>query len=184
MGLKVIKMLETEKEIDEVEKAKEIIEDWIISNDYRFDRHRYTTEFINEKNIQEAREIIEGKDNVEKLGLYDKGIYYILPLKFNEVISKYNMKPNKIRKGFAEKGYILIDEANHRFLVSKFYNGSTKKMVAFKMENEKTRDKKEIGELIEENKVESTNGTIDFNMFEESVESTLKKLGIGGKENE
>ena len=184
MGLKIIKMLETEKEIDEVEKAKEIIEDWIISNDYRFDRHSYTTEYVNVQNIQEVREIIDGKENVEKLGLYDKGIYYIVPLKFNEIISKYNMKPNKIRKGFAERGYILIDEANHRFLVSKFYNGSTKKMVAFKMENEKTRDKKEIGELIEENKVESTNGTIDFSMFEESVESTLKNLGIRGKENE
>lgn len=173
MGIKILGMLELEKEIDEVEKAKEILQDWIISNDFKFDRHCFTDEYKNLENVRLACEIIEGKDNVEKYGLYDNGVYYILPLKFNEILCKYEMNPNKIRKGFAEKGYILIDEVNNRFLVPKFYNGSTRRMVAFKMENSKKRPINEFGEEVVKNKTCSSFDKEDLLKLEDKLKEEM-----------
>ena len=133
---------------------REIIEDWILINDKKFERQNFYKEYNNFENNNTLTENLDsGKNIVETWGMYSEGIYYILPTKFNEVIRKNGFSPNKIRRGFAEKGLIKIDELNNRFTVTKFYKGGNRRMLAYKLENESKRFEKEIEEDYEENVV-------------------------------
>jgi len=60
------------------------------------------------------------------------------------------LSPNKIRRGFAERGYISIDEINNRFSVVKFYKGGNRRMIAYKLENEPKVEKNEVEGEMEE----------------------------------
>lgn len=145
LGLNILEKLNVEKEIDEVERAKEIIENWLIMNDGKFDRQCYTNEYDYINDVNKKKEILEKESkSVESFGLYQKGIYYLFPMKFNELMRENNLSPNKIRRGFAERGYIKIDEINNRFTVTKFYKGGNRRMLAYKLENESKRIETEI----------------------------------------
>lgn len=169
LGLRILNQLEEEKKIDEVERAKEIIENFLIINDDRFDRQSFTNEFDYINNINIRTEILENKSNsIEKWGMYQNGIYYLFPTKFNELMRQHNLSPNKVRRGFAEKGYIKIDELNNRYTVVKFYNGGNRRMLAYKLENEKERIETEISGDIENNK-------FNTNYSKESLVKLLEK---------
>ena len=100
LGLKILNQLEIEKEIDEVERAKEIIENWLIINNSKFLRHEVGYSYNNFSNENEVVELIDDKSSTEVWGMYQEGIYYVFPLKFNELMRKNNFSPNKIRKRF------------------------------------------------------------------------------------
>lgn len=193
LGIRILNQLQREEDIDEVERAKEIIENWLVINDSRFDRQSFTNEFNNIENVNEKSEILEnGSNSIEKYGMYQDGIYYIFPLKFNELIRQNKLSPNKIRRGFAEKGYIKIDEVNNRFTVNKFYNGGNRRMVAYKLENERKRLEREIEGKIEDNILEAgyayKNYTYDEIIKESEIEELSNYLDLGiersHKENE
>jgi len=101
LGLKILNQLEIEKEIDEVERAKEIIENWLIINNSKFLRHEVGYSYNSFSNENEVVELIDDdKSSTEVWGMYQEGIYYVFPLKFNELMRKNNFSPNKIRKRF------------------------------------------------------------------------------------
>lgn len=170
MGENILSMLSKEKEIDEIEKAKELIEDWLIANDNRFERQTLSEVYdcINDRNT--VIETLEPDQNkFEFFGMYKNNIYYILPTKFNELMRDNGFSPNKIRKGFAEKGFILIDEINNRYTILKFYKGGNRRMVAYKLKNE--------SEILEEDLQEKLDKeSNDFKIDEEikKIEEHLK----------
>lgn len=168
MGLNILSQLSIEKEIDEIEMAREIIEDWILMNDKKFERQDFYVEYNNfDDNNTLTENLDSDKNTVETWGMYSKGIYYIFPTKFNEVIRKSGFSPNKIRRGFAEKGLIKIDEINNRFTVVKFYKGGNRRMLAYKLENESKRVEKEIEEDYEEN-------IVSKNMYKHSINELIE----------
>lgn len=178
LGNSILEKLNSEKEIDEVERAKEIIEDFLLMNDDKFERQSFTCEYQSVNDINKVREVLDsGKNVYEHFGMYQDGIYYILPTKFNEIIRKNELSPNKIRRGFAERGYISIDEINNRFSVVKFYKGGNRRMIAYKLENEPKVEKNEVEGEMEESVISKNmyNGAYDelfteskINEFEES----------------
>lgn len=175
LGVKMLNQLETEKEIDEIERAKEIVESWLIQNDSKFDRQSLTEEYDSFENTNNIIEKVENDNKViEKFGMYKDDVYYILPTVFNSLINQYGMSPNKIRKGFARRGYILADENTNRNLVCKYYNGGTRRMVGFKLENRPKRQKGEINEKIEDKSA--------FQQFNYKMED-LTDRNIGDLEN-
>lgn len=139
LGKKIISNLAKEEQIDEVEKAKELLEDYLVSNDYRVERQEFKrVDNINYYKSEDAKteEILKSDNKYkEAIGMYKDGTYYILPTIFNNLMRDNNFSPNKIRRGFAERGYIEIDEYNQRFTVLKYYKGAERRMIAYKLEN-------------------------------------------------
>ena len=153
LGKSILLQLNKEKEIDEIEKGKEIFENFLSSNDGKIERQKFrcvnnSVEFDENKKkveIRQKEESLDCKDRYGQVyGMYDDGIYYIYPLIFNKLMKENNLSPNKIRRGFAERGYILVDQVNNRYTVNKFYNGKNQRMVAYKMENKKVRKVEEL----------------------------------------
>lgn len=105
MGLKILNSLETSNEVDVIEKAKEFLESWIIANASSFDTHRI---FKDNNNLGEEQYVFnehieKGNNRLERYGLYEQGIYYILPHILNAILIKNGYSPDKIKKGFAER---------------------------------------------------------------------------------
>lgn len=191
LGIKILSQLNSEKEIDEVERAREITEDFLISNDDKFERQDLRREYSSIDNKNVITETLKTNDNVkvnEYLGMYQEGIYYILPTKFNELMRHNNLSPNKIRRGFAERGYILIDDINNRFTVVKFYKGGNRRMLAYKLKNEyqfledeencKIKEKDSSEKFYRKMQKELTEADIN------QIDMSLKELGIGENEDE
>lgn len=173
LGLKILSQLENEAEIDEVERAKEIFEDWLIANDSKFDRQSFRKEYNDIDNCNIIEESIENENYVnEKYGLYSAGVYYVIPMKFNELMRMNNLSPNKIRRGFAEREYIKIDEINNRFTVTKFYNGGNRRMLAFKLNNDNKIKETKINENIK----------VEDNYFEPAPYGNISMNEIIGKD--
>lgn len=154
LGVKILNQLETENKIDEIERAKEIVESWILENDVKFDRQEFVDSSLPIENKTEKTELLKNEaKSIEKYGMFRNDIYYILPNKFNDLMKKNNMNPIKIRKGFARKGYIEIDEKGKRNEKNVYYNGGIRRMIAFKMSNEnnKIKDINIYGSYISDN---------------------------------
>lgn len=148
LGEKILSGLNEEKEIDEVERAKEIMEDFLISNDSKFDRQKFepidsVNYYKNDDNTPVEEKLTTENKFASRYGMYENGVYYIFPTVFNDLMRKNKMSPNKIRRGFAERGYILVDEFNNRFTVVKFYKGGNRRMIGYKLENEPVKIREE-----------------------------------------
>ena len=190
LGIKILNQLNSEKEIDEVVRAQEIMEDYLISNDDKFERQDLRREYSSIDNKNVITETLRTNDDVrvnEYLGMYQEGIYYILPTKFNELMRHNNLSPNKIRRGFAERGYILIDDINNRFTVVKFYKGGNRRMVAYKLKNEyRFVEDEEDGKFYETDSSEELYKKMQKELTEADInqlDMSLKGLGIGENEN-
>ena len=102
LGLKILDQLKEEKDIDEVERGKQIFEDWLIINDSKFVRQQLARNYDSFENKNIVTEDIE-HSTLEMWGMYKDEIYYILPLKFNELMRNNSLSPNKIRRRICRK---------------------------------------------------------------------------------
>ena len=102
LGVKVLNQLKEEKDIDEVERGKQILEDWLVINDKKFVRQELATMYDEFENKNMIVEDIEHETS-EVWGLFKDNIYYILPLKFNELMNYNHLSPNKIRRRICRK---------------------------------------------------------------------------------
>lgn len=151
MGINILESLRKEDETSDVERAYRIICSWLIENDSKFDRHEIIYKY-NNKDKREDYELImsrEKGDTTERYGLYEKGYYYILPNKFQELMQKNDLSALAVKKQLAELGYIDIQKDKNRvyYEILKFYNGGRRRMVAFKLENNSTLPQEEIDKL-------------------------------------
>ena len=151
MGINILESLRKEDETSDVERAHRIICSWLIENDSKFDRHEIIYKY-NNKDKREDYELImsrEKGDTTERYGLYEKGYYYILPNKFQELMQKNDLSALAVKKQLAELGYIDIQKDKNRvyYEILKFYNGGRRRMVAFKLENNSTLPQEEIDKL-------------------------------------
>lgn len=153
MGIDILNRLPKEDETSDTERAYNLICSWIMANDLKFDRHeiKYNYNYIEDK--REDTEIImrETTDKSEKFGIYDKGYYYILPHKFNELMEQNDLSSLAVKKQLAELGYIKTQKDKNRvyYEVLKFYNGGKRRMIAFKLENNDILPQDEIEKLEE-----------------------------------
>lgn len=154
MGINILESLRKEDETSDVERAHRIICSWLIENDSKFDRHEIKYKYDDIKDKREDFEVImsrEKGDMSERYGLYEKGYYYILPNKFQELMQKNELSALAVKKQLAELGYIDVQRDKNRvyYEVLKFYNGGRRRMVAFKLENNSTLPQEEIDKLEE-----------------------------------
>lgn len=155
MGLNILEELPKEEETSDVERAYQLICSWLIQNELKFDRHEFHTNYDQYEDKREDVEIIinrkEGNTS-EKYGLYEKGYFYILPNKFNELMEQNQLSPLAVKKQLAEFGYIQTCRDKNRmyYEVLKYYNGGKRRMIAFKLENNATLPEEETEKLDEE----------------------------------
>lgn len=155
MGLNILEGLPKEEETSDVERAYQLICSWLIQNELKFDRHRINYNYNEEEEKREDYETIINRqegDTSEKYGLYEKGYFYILPNKFNELMEQNELSPLAVKKQLAELGYIQTQKDKNRtyYEVLKRYNGGKRRMIAFKLENNATLPEEEIEKSDEE----------------------------------
>ena len=186
LGIKILNQLEEEKEIDEIERAKEIIEDWIISNDTMFERQSFTKEYSVKEDKNIMTEILDNENSDKRLfqsyGMYQNGVYYIIPQIFNEVLELNKLSPKKVRKCFAEKGYIKIDENNKKYTVDKYYRGGNRRMIAYFLVNDNKVEPEEIEKDTEENEIELYREYKYKDVIKEKDVEKLEEISRFGKE--
>lgn len=187
LGIKMLSQLEEEKEIDEIERAKEIIEDWIISNDTMFERQSFSNEYSVKEDKKVMIEILDNENSDKRLfqsyGMYQSGVYYIIPQIFNEVLELNKLSPKKVRKGFAEKGYIKIDENNKKYTVDKYYRGGNRRMIAYFLVNDKKVEPEKIKGDSTENVFNYPNDLKYEDIITQTDISKIEDISRIGKEN-
>ncbi len=97
LGAKILNQLKEEKDIDEVERGRQILEDWLVINKSKFPTQQLARQYNTFKNINIVTEEIDN-EAIEYWGMYKDEIFYILPLKFNELMRNNRLSPNKIRR--------------------------------------------------------------------------------------
>lgn len=151
MGLKILETLPKEDETSDVERAYEIICSWLMENDLKFDRHDFSSRYLSGPDKYEYMEHIKQRkegDTEPKYGLYEKGYYYILPNKFNELMEYNHLSSIAVKKQLAELGYIKTQRDRNRsyYEILKFYNGGRRRMIAFKLEIDSNPEENDIVE--------------------------------------
>ena len=151
MGIDILERLPKEDETSDVERAYSLICSWIVGNDLKFDRHDIVYDYDKNEDKRKDKEILDREkyDKSEKYGIYDKGYYYILPHKFNELMEQNELSPLAVKKQLAESGYIKTQKDKNRvyYEVIKFYNGGKRRMVAVRLENDEVLPQDEIDKL-------------------------------------
>lgn len=155
MGLNILEELPKEEETSDVERAYQLICSWLIQNELKFDRHKYHTEYEQYEDYRKGTETLTNRENgdtTEKYGLYEKGYFYILPNKFNELMEQNQLSPLAVKKQLAELGYIQTQRDKNRiyYEVLKYYNGGRRRMLAFKLKIDETLPQEEIEKLDKE----------------------------------
>lgn len=155
MGLNILEGLPKEEETSDVERAYQLICSWLIQNELKFDRHQYHTEYEPYEDYRKGTEMLTNRENgdtTEKYGLYEKGYFYILPNKFNELMEQNQLSPLAVKKQLAELGYIKTQKDKNRtyYEVLNYYNGGRRRMLAFKLKIDKTLPQAEIEKIDEE----------------------------------
>ncbi len=155
MGLNILEELPKEEETSDVERAYQLICSWLIQNELKFDRHNINYKYNEEEERREDFETMTKRaegDTTEKYGLYEKGYFYVLPNKFNELMEQNQLSPLAVKKQLAELGYIQTQKDKNRtyYEILKYYNGGRRRMLAFKLEIDDMLPEEEIEKLDEE----------------------------------
>lgn len=116
MGLNIVKGFEETKNADVIEKAREFIASWCMSNNAYFGGSDYTC-----------------------YGTIDEDTYFIFPHIFSKVLTDAGYSEKKTKRGFAERGYIRIGK-DGKFTIKKRMLGQLIRMIAFLIEIQNNAD--------------------------------------------
>ena len=122
---------------DLVDYAYSYIGDWILANDGRFHRILFKEESITNDNVNELHVNTSDLVKTESYGVYDKGVFYIWPSKFEEVLQKAGYNSDKVMRGFKERNYIVTEDSNS-YTTKVYYNGCDREFIGIKLESETT----------------------------------------------
>lgn len=151
---------------DVVDNAYSYISDWILSNMSKFDVRQIKKSYEDDKTATEL--IMNESKNSERYGLYEDGIYYIWPSKFNSKLEQQGFNSEKIKQGFKERKYIITDD-DISTTVNMIYKGEKREFIGFKLATSTIIDETQIEELTSKN--------MDIGYLNPKIPS-LKELGI------
>ena len=132
-GKRILEKLDTQSEVDIVDKAYEYIKSWIIVNINFFSP-------LSRTQVYGTHETIDGV-------LY----YLVQPSILQQELTKQGFNYKKTLKGFNERGYILIESSQKRNTVRRTSGGTTTAYVAIRVDE----DMKDITPL-EQMRIEDT----------------------------
>jgi len=117
-GRRILEKLETQKDVDIVDKAYEYIKSWIIVNVNYFSP-------LSKTQVYGTHETIDGV-------LY----YLVQPSILQQELTKQGFNYKKTMKGFNERGYILIETSQKRNTVRRTSGGTTTSYVAIRVDED------------------------------------------------
>lgn len=147
MAEKIIENINKLGSVDLIDNAYNFIKEWLLANSAKFDVRNFVKSHSEDTNVTE---VITANTGTDRYGLYEKGIFYIWPSKFNEKVKQQGFNPDKVRQGFKDRGYIITDNENTS-TISMIFKGEERDFIGFKLQISDTIDVKQMENLNENN---------------------------------
>ncbi len=154
MGIEILNNLESQKDIDIIDKCYEYIKSWILSNHKSFDKYKEYYSFEDPR-LETEEDVIEKASSSRSFGIYQNNVYYVHRAILEDKLKSSGYSYNKTVREFAKRGYITpkTDEQGNILenTIQKKFRGKNARMFAFPMkpvEKELAEDEKR--EIIEE----------------------------------
>lgn len=148
MAEKIVENISRTVAKDVVDNAYSLISDWVLSNTSKFDVRQFKKTYENDKVATEM--IMNESKNSERYGLYEKGVFYIWPTKFNAKLEQQGFNADKVKQGFKERGYI-VTENEISTTINMIYKGEKREFIGFKLSTSTVIDEEQIEELKSKN---------------------------------
>lgn len=134
MGKEILSNLESQKDIDIIDKCYEYIKSWILSNHKSFDKYKEYFSFEDPR-LETEEDVVEKTSTSRSFGLYQNNVYYIHRYILEDKLKSSGYSYNKIVREFAKRGYIIPkrDEQGNILenTVQKKFRGKNARMFAF-----------------------------------------------------
>ena len=152
MAEEIIENITKTEHKDVIDNAYSYISDWILSNTSRFDVREIKK--VNEEDKIATEMILNAGKTSERFGLYENGVFYILPTKFTQKLEQQGFNAEKVKQGFKERNYIITDSETST-TIKMFHKGEEREFIGFKLCINSIVDEKQMKEL-EEKDIETT----------------------------
>jgi zinc finger CHC2-family protein len=154
MGIEILNNLESQRDIDIVDKCYEYIKSWILSNHKSFDKYKEYFAFEDPK-LETEEDVVEKTSTSKSFGIYQNNVYYVHRAILEDKLKASGYSYNKIVREFAKRGYITpkTDEQGNILenTIQKKFRGKNARMFAFPMQPvEKELEEDEKRERMEE----------------------------------
>lgn len=144
MAEQIIENISKTESKDVVDNAYNYISDWILSSTSRFDVREIKK--VNEEDSIATEMILNESKSSERYGLYENGIFYILPTKFTQKLEQHGFNAEKVKQGFKERNYIVTDNETST-TIKMYHKGEERDFIGFKLSVNSTVDTQKIEEL-------------------------------------
>lgn len=148
MAEKIIENISKTAGKDVVDNAYSFISDWVLSNSVKFDVRTIKKQYEEDTTASEI--VLNESRAYERLGLYENGIYYIWPTKFEQKLEQWGFNSEKVKQGFKERGYIVTDTETDT-TVSIIYKGEKRSFIGLKLNSTHEVNEVQIEELDKNN---------------------------------